>query len=127
VLQTKLAQRTSTLKAILWHQGESDCLLDADVEAYANRFLTLMTALRKELGDVPVVIGQLHPQFHGNHDVGDRPARLNAILSQLARELPRCAIATVEDLTLKADTLHFDAASCRELGTRYFAQYRSIL
>lgn len=127
VLQTKLAQRTSVLKGILWHQGESDCLQDEDVEAYAKRFLTVMEALREQVGNVPVVIGQLHPMTGGIYEVGDRVAKLNAILGQLARELPCCAIARVEDLRLKEDGLHFDAVSCRELGKRYYEQYKKLL
>ena len=127
VLQTRLAQRTSCLKGILWHQGESDCILDSDVEAYANRFLRLMTALREDIGDVPVVIGQLHPNVGGIYDVGDRVSKVNAILSQLAKQLPRCALATVEGLTLKDDSLHFDAVSCRQLGIRYYEQYKTLI
>lgn len=126
VLQTKLAQRTSVLNAILWHQGESDCLTDADVEAYALRFLRLMEALRKELGNVPVVIGQLHPEVGGAYNVGDRVPKLNAVLARVARELPNCAMATVEGLTLKPDGLHFDSVSCRELGKRYFQAYQTL-
>ena len=40
VMQTKLALRTSQLKAILWHQGESDCLpgkVSADDHPIAKR------------------------------------------------------------------------------------------
>lgn len=126
VMQTKLALRTSALKAILWHQGESDCLADQTVEAYAGRFLALMTALRKDVGDVPVIIGELHPEVGGAKTAG-RQHRLNDILRALAKELPNCGIAPVGDLTLKADGLHFDSASCRVLGERYFEQYLALV
>lgn len=127
VCMTKLAQRTSTLKAIIWHQGESDCLADETVDAYARRFLTLMTALRKEVGNVPVVIGELHPQVGGGYPTCGRQLRLNTILHELAATLPDCAIASVEGLALKPDGLHFDSVSCRELGRRYFQQYLTLL
>ena len=126
VAVTKLAQRTSVLKGILWHQGESDCLSDEAVEAYAQRFMTVMTALRMEVGNVPVVIGELHPQIGGGYPTCGRQNRLNEILRELADRLPDCAIASVEGLTLKADGLHFDAASCRELGRRYFEKYMTL-
>lgn len=125
VMQTKLAQRTSQLKAIIWHQGESDCLADETVEAYAQRFLTLITALRADVGDVPIILGELHPEVGGAKTAG-RQHRLNEILHTLAKELPNCAIASAQGLTLKADGLHFDSASCRTMGERYFAQYLAL-
>ena len=42
VFQAKLAQRTSLLTAILWHQGESDCLAPEQLEAYPEQFLRTM-------------------------------------------------------------------------------------
>ena len=36
VFQAKLAMRTSVLTAILWHQGESDCLAPEQLEAYKS-------------------------------------------------------------------------------------------
>ena len=44
VFQSRLAQRTSTLTAILWHQGESDCLAPERLEAYPEQFLRMMRA-----------------------------------------------------------------------------------
>ena len=120
VCLTRLAQRTSRLTAIIWHQGESDCLCDADVEAYKARFIPFITQLRRDLGaeDVPVILGQLHEAVGG--------IRLNPILQEIAREVSGCGVASAEGLTLKADGLHFDAVSCRTLGSRYFQKYLEI-
>ena len=52
VFQARLAQRTSALTAILWHQGESDCLAPEQLEAYPEQFQRTMQAFRKELGDL---------------------------------------------------------------------------
>lgn len=41
------------LTAILWHQGESDCLAPEQLEAYPEQFQRTMQAFRKELGDLP--------------------------------------------------------------------------
>ena len=38
VANAKLAQRTSTLAGILWHQGESDCL-DGLYQTYGQKLL----------------------------------------------------------------------------------------
>lgn len=58
VYQAKLAQRTSTIAGVLWHQGESDCVKEL-AETYKERFCVIMDALRKELClyDVPFILG----------------------------------------------------------------------
>ena len=128
VLQTKLAMRTSDLKAILWHQGESDCQCDDDVQTYAVRFREMITHLRSDLGmqDLPLVIGQIPHAIGESWKTEGRETRLNEILQQLAREIPSCAIASSAGLTLKPDGVHFDSVSCRELGNRYFAAYQAL-
>ncbi len=128
VMQTKLAQRTSQLKAILWHQGESDCLSDETVEAYRERCLTIIAQLRKDLGaeDVPVILGELPWQLTEKVNTQGRERKLNAILRQLAQEIPHCAIASSQNLSMKPDGLHFDSEACREFGKRYFEAYLSV-
>ena len=125
VMQTKLAQRTSQLKAILWHQGESDCLCDETVAAYREKFLRMITQLRKDLGaeSVPVILGELPQQMGANWKTGGREQQMNAILRQLAKEVPNCAIASSAGLSMKTDGAHFDSPACREFGKRYFEQY----
>ena len=122
LMQAKLAMRTSRLTAILWHQGESDCIRDEDVAAYRGRFHQVITSLRRDLGrpDLPVIIGQLHQDIGENWKTQGREKQLNAILNDLVRELPYCAIASSQGLTVKPDGIHFDSASCRDFGKRYF-------
>lgn len=129
VMQTKLAQRTSRLKAILWHQGESDCLSSDTVAAYRENFIHMITQLRKDLGaeDVPVILGELPQQMGAAWKTEGREQHLNAILQQLAREVPNCAIASSRGLTMKPDGAHFDSPACREFGQRYFAAYRGLI
>lgn len=128
VMQTRLAQRTSKLKAILWHQGESDCLSDETVEAYRQRCLTVITQLRKDLNaeDVPVILGELPWQLTEKVHTQGREQKINAILRQLSQEIPNCAIASSHGLSMKPDGLHFDAEACREFGKRYFEAYLSV-
>lgn len=128
VMQTRLAQRTSQLKAIIWHQGESDCLRDETVDAYRERFLLLIAQLRKDLGaeHVPVILGELPWQLTEKVNTQGRERRLNAVLRELAEEVPHCAIASSEGLSMKPDGLHFDSEACREFGRRYFEKYLSL-
>lgn len=126
-LQAKLAARTSTLKAILWHQGESDCLEQEQFDAYPELFLRTMRTFRDELGDLPIVVGELGYPEHG---FTGTPAELlnafNARLPALAAQLPRCAVVSAAQLPSRGDGLHFDTPSLRIFGLRYLEAYRSL-
>ena len=101
VFQARLAQRTSALTAILWHQGESDCLAPEQLEAYPEH------------------------GFHGT------PAELlhefNRRLPEWAAQLPRCAVVSAKGLTARPDGLHFTTEALRTLGLRYLEAYQSLL
>ena len=129
VFMTKLAMRTSTLAGILWHQGESNCHDDEAVYAHREKFITMITALRRELGaeELPLIIGELSEVIGERWRLGDRPKKMNAIYRDLAKELPACDIATAEGLTLKKDELHFNSVSLRTFGKRYFEAYKGLL
>lgn len=129
VAMTKLAQRTSTLTAILWHQGESDCLTAEDVEQYPQRFKAMIASLRRDLGaeNVPVLLGEIPWEIGPSWKTQGREARFNAQLRELAQEIPLCAVVSSRGLALKPDGVHFDAQACREFGTRYFEAYQSLM
>lgn len=128
VMTTKLAMRSSDLCGILWHQGESDCESDEGLTHYREKFLTMMTRLRADLGlpDIPVVIGEISESITERWGVGERPARFNRLLHEAAGELLSCGIVSAKGLTLKPDGIHFDAVSLREFGKRYFEVYHEL-
>jgi len=128
VALTKLALRSSRLTAILWHQGESDCVAEETVRTYRTRFLEMITRLRRDLNaeHVPLILGELPQTIGESWKTQGREAQLNQILRELARELPNCAIASSLGLTLKPDGVHFDSPACREFGHRYFAKYLEL-
>lgn len=128
VMMAKLAMRSSELTAVLWHQGESDCRSESDVALYKERFIQMVTELRRQLGAprLPVIIGELH---HGlgenalNWIFENRPERLNRIFYEITEELPYCTVVSAKGLTLKEDGLHFDSRSLMALGERYSVAY----
>ena len=128
VMMAKLAMRTSVLSGILWHQGESDCSSDEDMLAHKEKFITMITALRAELGaeQLPLVIGELSELYANSERFGDRPHRMNERYHEIAKELPCSGIASSEGLSLKPDGLHFNSASLREFGNRYFDVWRTL-
>lgn len=121
--RAKAALRAGRLKAILWHQGEADCN-PAAAPAYAERLRELVGRFRKSLDApaVPFLVGQLgifpaRPWTVATRQV-DRAHR------QLPTQLPAVGFVSAEGLTDKGDALHFDAASYRALGRRYFTTFQ---
>jgi hypothetical protein len=94
-MMTKLAQRTSRLAGILWHQGESDCGSEEMLLTYKERFTAMITAMRKELGaeELPLIIGELSEDLKEKYNQEDRVKRLNVIFREIARELPNTAVS----------------------------------
>ncbi|MBO5930364.1 MAG: sialate O-acetylesterase, partial [Clostridia bacterium] len=127
VAMTKLAMRSSELGGIIWHQGESDCH-NFNYEEYKRMFLNLMTNLRKELNaeQKPLIIGEISEKITHEWGLGDGVSQINLLLHELKEEIPLCDIASVEGLMLKEDGIHFNSASCRELGKRYFEKYKDV-
>lgn len=129
VAMAGLAMRTSALKAILWHQGESDCDSDESVDLYKERIITMITALRKELGneELPFIIGELsHNYLDERWRFSNRPEKINKIFYELEKELPNIKVVSSEGLNMKKDGIHFDSASLRIFGKRYFEKYMEI-
>jgi hypothetical protein len=125
IRRAKLAMQTGTLKAILWHQGESDS--DARLApAYREKLVELIARFRKDLGDpnLPVIIGQLG-QFEGAPWTG-HTRLVNTAQIEVARETPNVKFVSSERLTAKADNLHFDAPALREFGRRYASAYLEL-
>ena len=128
VMMTRLAMRTSHLAGILWHQGESDCHSDEEVAAYKDKLIAFITGLRCALGvTVPFVIGELSHSYSEKYGCHMRSARMNEIFREIARELPLVTVVSSEGLSMKPDGLHFDAASLRTFGRRYYAAYAALV
>lgn len=111
-----------------WQPGESDCLAPEQLEAYPEQFLRTMRAFREELGDLPIVVGELgYPEngFHGTP--AERLKEFNHRLPELAAQLPKCAVVSAADLTARPDGLHFTTESLRTLGLRYLEAYKSLV
>lgn len=128
LMQARLAMRTSILRGILWHQGESDCSREASA-VYETKLTEMMAALRRDLDlpDVPVVVGALG-DFLADYDEGARTYYpvINAALRHFAETQHDVAFAPADGLAAKPDNLHFDAPSLRTFGMRYYAAYRTI-
>lgn len=124
VERTRAGVREGVLRGILWHQGEAESGKEELARSYAERWLTMMAALRGEVGEVPVVVGELGRFFRG----GKQPyaEMVNEQLATLPVKGRRVAFVSSEGLAHKGDEVHFDAAGLRELGRRYAFAYAGL-
>lgn len=124
VMQTKLALRTSTLGGILWHQGESDSP-NFNKPLYRERFLRFVEHLRRDLHaeELPFIAGEITHTVAPNWCSQEEYDRMNALLHELEAEIPHFTVVSSEGLSMKPDGIHFDSASCRIFGRRYFNAY----
>jgi len=129
LFQAKLAMRTSTLKGILWHQGENDCTPEK-LAVYKDKLITMLTSFRHDLGiaDLPIVVGEISTSSYEDPTVIDPHAvTMNRLIAEVAAELPHCALVRCAELPLQDDRIHFSAASYRILGIRYREALETIL
>ncbi|MBQ1935813.1 MAG: sialate O-acetylesterase [Clostridia bacterium] len=131
VYMGKLAQRTSTIAGVLWHQGEGDCH-DHMVAPYEEKFLKMMAALRRDLNlyDVPFLVGGLG-DFLANYTYTPGPncqknyRTINEALKRIGTQ-PMTGFVSAEGLTSNPDLLHFNAVSQREFGLRYYEVFKTL-
>ncbi len=131
VAQAKLAQRSSEIVGILWHQGESDSGDINRVNSYREKFLEIINTLFVELNlpdTTPVIIGELG-EFVGAYMDGQLKyfKQTNKILEDLSKELKVAGFVSAKGLTCKEDGIHFTSASYREFGKRYFETYKKVV
>ena len=124
---TKLAMRSSKVIGIIWHQGETDAYNPEKATAHKQKFIDMITDLKKDLGleNVPVIIGELARNYQ--RDFGDNPLIINKQYHEIASEYEGFAVASSEGLELKADGLHFNLKSLREFGVRYFEEFKKFI
>ena len=128
VMMTSLAQRTSTLAGILWHQGESDCG-ESRWPLYEEKASRILQQLRADVGapEVPVILGGLG-DFLPLWERGDMRnyVHVNAALQAMAEKLPRFGFASAEGLGANPDNLHFSAQALRAFGLRYYEEFKRL-
>lgn len=129
--QAKLAERSSTIAGVLWHQGEADCRPEL-CQTYQQRFEAMRQEFRKQLDlyDVPFLIGGLG-DFLSERRKDDPVLRyshldFNRVLEKIAREDEMTGFVSAEGLGSNPDHLHFSAASLYEFGERYFRQMEAL-
>lgn len=125
ITRTNAALKAGVLKGILWHQGESDSKKPLSDE-YETKLHELIQRFRTELSadDVPFIAGQLG-QFEKRPWSPERH-QVNAAHELLPNKIAETGFVRSDGLSHRGDQVHFDSASYRELGRRYFDVFKSI-
>ncbi|MBQ9968847.1 MAG: sialate O-acetylesterase [Oscillospiraceae bacterium] len=128
VFQAKLAQRTSTIAGVLWHQGESDCVEDR-IAPYEKRLRHVVASIRQDLQleDVPFILGELG-DFLAEHEaefLHNYPA-INKVIRAMDDEAARIGVVSAKNLGSNPDKLHFSAEALHEFGLRYFDVFEQL-
>ena len=117
----KAAQSSSEICVILWHQGESDM----KNENYAAELQVILDAFIADLGLDPekivIITGEL-----GEFRTSSRDKVHNG-LKELSTVYKNYGIASADGLTAQDVTTHFDAASLRVFGYRYFEIFHKLM
>ncbi|GAA5024691.1 acetylxylan esterase [Marivirga lumbricoides] len=126
VFQAKIAQKTSELKGILWHQGENDCQ-PTNAKNYGEKFSAIVQTLREklEVPNIPVIIGGLgafltqgiYGEYFKSYSI------VNEELEKFAKNNPNCYFVTASGLNANPDGIHLNASSQRIFGIRYFEAF----
>lgn len=123
ITRARLAMKDGELKAILWHQGEGDCGAKS-APLYEKNLSELIARFRKDLGmpELPVIIGQLGKfgKWSSYRVMVDKAQQ------DVALKDGKAAFVNSDGLTCNPDKVHFDAASLREFGKRYFEAYLKL-
>lgn len=125
IARAKLAMKDGTLKAILWHQGESDSNAKAAPE-YEKELVDLIDRFRKELAapDLPFIIGQLG-RFPAKPWDKNREA-IDAAHRAAAEKVKNVRFVEIPNPESIGDNLHFDTPTLRRFAEGYAAAYFDI-
>ena len=125
----ELASRTSTISAVLWHQGESDCSEDR-YPLYEKKLTVILDAFRKQLDlyDVPFLLGGLgeYLEFCDRSDKFKNYIHINDALEKVAAKDKMTGFVSAKGLGANPDNLHFSAEALREFGVRYYNEFVKI-
>jgi hypothetical protein len=119
ITRAKLAQQAGVIRGFLWHQGESDSKAGL-AEVYEDKLADLIDRLRTELDahQAPFLIGQIGNFAERPWD--DYRRMVDRAQQNIAMRVPFTTFVSSDGLQHKGDQVHFDSASARELGHRYF-------
>lgn len=122
IARAKHAMQNGTLKAILWHQGESDATAN-DAAIYEQKLESLIARFRAELNapNLPFIIGQLGRFPRKPWDA--HRERVHASHQAIAQRVKNVRFVSAEGLGSIGDDLHFNTPALRAFAKGYAEAY----
>ncbi|KAK3423139.1 hypothetical protein EUGRSUZ_F00001 [Eucalyptus grandis] len=108
---TAAVKSGGTIRALLWYQGESDTVVQADAEAYRTNMEKLIGDIRTDLNSPSLLIIQV-ALASGEGKFVDTVRS-----AQLGITLPNVKCVDAKGLDLKRDRLHLTTTSQVRLGS----------
>lgn len=123
------------LKALLWHQGENEAMLDPDYDKHYQNLSALVSSVRKEFGApaLPFIAGDFVQEWKSENL--EKAAPIADAIRAVCKNLAPGAFIESDGLLSNRqaqahcpyeDNIHFCRESIYELGRRYFKAYREI-
>jgi len=132
--------KENRLVAFLWHQGETDALLNASREVHYNHLSTLLDSVCTtfDVPKIPFIAGDFVQDWKSENMAISKPV-IEAI-KDVCTKYPYGAFVETDGLKTNRqennritlgwpedDPIHFSRRAIYELGCRYFAAYQEIL
>jgi hypothetical protein len=118
-----IGRQHGEIKAILWHQGESDAN-ERSIEAYPSKIPQLLSTFRSivENDSLPIFMGELGSYSNNN----DYWQMVNTAIHEYAATDQNVSVIGTQDLIHKGDTVHFNSQGQREIGKRFAESYLNL-
>lgn len=115
--KTAIGKQHGIIKAILWHQGESDSASPETIEIYDKQLGVLFSKFRTEVGNptLSICFGRL-----GSFSKTDESWQaINAKMEDYQKTDPFSYLIQTKNLNHKGDFIHFDSEGQRDMGVSY--------
>jgi len=118
--KVELGKKYGTIKAILWHQGESDAKPDGIVQRQ-GKLKALFEMFRKTVGNdsLPILMGELG-SFSKTPELFSQMNEQTRLYSASDRFT---SVISTSDFQHRGDFLHFNSVGQREMGKRFAFEY----
>jgi hypothetical protein len=131
--KTALSLNTENrLAAFLWHQGETDAILNAGRQEHYNNLIRLVSSVRETFRcpDLPFIAGDF--VSHWKNDNLEICMPVVEAIRDVCTDIGYAAFVETDGLTSNAqvinneDTIHFSREAQNQLGLRYFEAFKNI-
>lgn len=119
--KTAIGNQYGTVKAILWHQGESDSSSPETIEKYDTQLRILFGMFRSEVGNptLSICFGRL-----GSFSKTDESWQaINSKMEDYQKKDPFSYLIQTKNLNHKGDFIHFDSEGQRAMGVSFAKAY----